>query len=132
MKHIKCQNDWSIEVSKPFKMILKLSLLKKTKRDGFDGCYEWADYFDFAEVKQNIHRLFIKEMIANFEKDGSIRHYKPAPELKKYNGPKFDRYDYQLSRSQLINYLVRQYRKLHKQKRFINLLEDIDYISRNN
>ena len=56
MKHIKCQNDWSIEVSKPFKMILKLSLLKKTKRDGFDGCYEWADYFDFAEVKQNIHK----------------------------------------------------------------------------
>ena len=52
MKHIKCNNDWSIEVSKPNKMILKLSLLKKTKRDGFDGCYEWSDYFDLAEVKQ--------------------------------------------------------------------------------
>ena len=132
MKHIKCHNDWSIEVSKPFKMILKQSLLKKTKRDGFDGCYEWADYFDLAEVKQNIHRLFIKEMIDNFENHGSIRHYKPAPKLKKYDGPKFDRYDYQLSRSQLINYLVIQDRKLHKQKRFINLLENIDYMLRNN
>ena len=71
-------------------------------------------------------------MIANFEKDGSIRHYKPVPKLKKYDGPKFDRYDYQLSRSQLINYLVIQDRKLHEQKRIINLLENIDYMFRNN
>ena len=132
MKHIKCHNDWSIEVSKPYKMILKLSLLKKTKRDGFDGCYEWADYFSLAEVKQKIHRLFIKEMINNFEKHGSIRHYKSAPELKKYDGPKFDRNNYQISREQLINYLVIQDRKLDKQKRFINLLENIDHTLRNN
>ena len=130
MKHIECSNDWSIKVSKPYKNILQLSLFKKTNIKGL-GVYEWSHYFCLEEVKEKIHRLYIDEIISNYENYGSISNYKPTPPPKKYDGPKFDRYDYQISRAQLINYLVVQDRKLKKQERFINLLEDIDYTLRN-
>ena len=130
MKHIECSNDWSIKVSKPYKNILQLSLFKKTNIKGL-GVYEWSNYFCLEEVKEKIHRLYIDEIISNYENYGSISNYKPTPPPKKYDGPKFDRHDYQISRAQLINYLVVQDRKLKKQERFINLLEDIDYTLRN-
>ena len=130
MKHIECGNDWSIQVSKPYKNILQLSLFKKTNIKGL-GVYEWSHYFCLEEVKENIHRLYINEIISNYENYGSISNYKPTPPPKKYDGPKFDRHDYQISRAQLINYLVVLDRKLKKQERFINLLEDIDYKLRN-
>ena len=53
MKHIECGNDWSIQVSKPYKNILQLSLFKKTNIKGL-GVYEWSHYFCLEEVKENI------------------------------------------------------------------------------
>ena len=130
-KHIECGNNWSVEFSKPHKLTLQVSIFKKTNKDGLDGSYWWSQYFDLKDMKNGIPKLYVNEMKKNYNNHGSIRDYIPKAKPKKYDGPKFNRYDYQISREQLINYLVIQDRKLRKQKHFINLLENIDFMLRN-
>ena len=50
-KTFECGNDWSVEISKPHKSTLQVSIFKKAKQYGLDGSYWWSQYFDLKDMK---------------------------------------------------------------------------------
>tara|TARA_Y100000114_G_scaffold29510_1_gene25259 strand:+ start:398 stop:850 length:453 start_codon:yes stop_codon:yes gene_type:complete len=132
-KTFECGNDWSVEISKPHKSTLQVSIFKKANKDGLYGSYWWSQYFDLKDMKNGIHKLYVNEMKKNYDNHGSIRDYIPKAKPKEYSGPKFDPNEMQMSKEELIDVLNKNDVKLYKLKfeelrqvnRLINRIESV-------
>ena len=115
-KTFECGNDWSVKISKPYKMTLRVSIYKKAIKYDIEGTYEWVNDFSLEDFRDGLHMVYVNQTKKNYENNGSIKNYKPQPKPKVYSGPKFDQNEMQMSKEELIDVLVKNDVKLYKMK----------------